>query len=400
MTTMTVWLALALSGVAAVNREPITMGERLSIFSRILGEERTISVWLPERYGCVETRYPVLFLMDGQAHFLHASGTVEFLARNRMIPEMIVVALSSTDRIRDFTPPVTGSPDATCREALFPNQGGAGPFLAFLEQELIPFVDETYRTEPLRVLCGHSFGGLFALFAFVSNSAVFKGYIAASPCLWWDDQRLTRRADAFLEKAQNLRRCVFLTMGREEDPASRQFEAFRQTFQDHDPEGLVWSTLHLTDEHHGSVVLRSVYFGLKVVFEGWSVPESLLTGDLNGVRGHFQKLSTKYGYQVQPPELLLNQMGYAALAREDIATALEIFEFNVKTHSSSANVYDSYAEALEIDQQVKKARKNYERAYQQGLEMNDPNVSCYKRNLDRIVEKMEVHRDSLSRDSL
>ena len=43
-------------------------------------------------------------LTDGEAQFAHTAATVEFLARNARVPEMIVVAIGNTDRTRDLTP--------------------------------------------------------------------------------------------------------------------------------------------------------------------------------------------------------------------------------------------------------------------------------------------------------
>ena len=67
---------------------------------------------------------------------------------NRKIPEMIVVAIQNVDRRRDFTPDKI----ITVREN---NSGGGERFLSFLEEELIPVIDQNFRTEPYRILFGH-----------------------------------------------------------------------------------------------------------------------------------------------------------------------------------------------------------------------------------------------------
>jgi predicted alpha/beta superfamily hydrolase len=50
----------------------------------------------------------VLYLLDGDAHFHSVTGLIQFLGTgingNFVIPEMIVVAISNTDRTRDLTP--------------------------------------------------------------------------------------------------------------------------------------------------------------------------------------------------------------------------------------------------------------------------------------------------------
>jgi len=43
-------------------------------------------------------------MTDGDAHIAHTSSTIEFLARNGRISEVIVVGITNTDRTRDLTP--------------------------------------------------------------------------------------------------------------------------------------------------------------------------------------------------------------------------------------------------------------------------------------------------------
>ena len=59
----------------------ITIGQELSLHSKILQEDRSYLVYLPQSYGNKELapkRYPVLYLLDGEAHFQSASGVVQF----------------------------------------------------------------------------------------------------------------------------------------------------------------------------------------------------------------------------------------------------------------------------------------------------------------------------------
>ncbi len=79
-----------------------------------------------------------------------------------------------TLRDRDFSPTrIPGNPRIS---------GGGPAFLDFLEHELIPFIDRTYRTNTSdRGLLGHSMGGLFALYALEQRPALFQRIVAASP---------------------------------------------------------------------------------------------------------------------------------------------------------------------------------------------------------------------------
>jgi predicted alpha/beta superfamily hydrolase len=98
----------------------------------------------------------VLYLLDGESNFEFTAAIVRFLADNERIPEMIIVAVDSGDvaqRTHDLTPPT----QKEVENRFSPGNGGADDFLAFMSDELLPFVERNYRTRPYRILIGHSF---------------------------------------------------------------------------------------------------------------------------------------------------------------------------------------------------------------------------------------------------
>ncbi len=133
----------------------IQLGIQTTLQSEIMGEARPLLIYTPDGYEQSSATYPVIYLLDGDGHLLHTAGATQFLARNGKMPEVIIVGLPNTDRTRDLTPALS-TPDER-----FPTAGGADTFLSFIADELVPFIDENYRTAPYRILIGHSFGGLF-----------------------------------------------------------------------------------------------------------------------------------------------------------------------------------------------------------------------------------------------
>lgn len=71
------------SSSAQPAQKPIVMGTVRQFHSAILGEDRTLQVSLPETYERTTIAYPVLFLLDGSSHLLHATATTRFLASAR-----------------------------------------------------------------------------------------------------------------------------------------------------------------------------------------------------------------------------------------------------------------------------------------------------------------------------
>lgn len=366
----------------------------LKINSAVLGEERTILVRLPPGYETNKLRYPVLYMTDGNAHISHTSATVEFLAQNGRMSELIVVGITNTDRTRDLSPTHVKTTVAGGDSALqFPTSGGADKFLKFIETELIPDIEKRYRVHPYRILAGHSLGGLFAIHAMVSRPELFNSFVAVSPALQWDNQVAVKRAEDFFKARKEWQGTLFMSLGHEPGPIEDGFYQLKQVLEKNQTKGFEWEAQQLDDEDHGSVVMRSHYLGMRKTFAGWQVPRDPdtggFTGDFKSVEEHYQKLSQKFRYTILAPENLINQMGYQSLVAGRSEEAIAIFKTNVERYPDSANVYDSLAEAYERGERLELAAPLYEKAQTLGQQNQDPNLAIYKANFERVSEKMK-----------
>jgi hypothetical protein len=175
---------------------PLEYGRSYRLESRILGETRVIDVSLPEGYAeHTERRYSVLVVLDGEFEHEIAASIARFYADMSQLPQLIVVGVRNTNRSRDMTPaPAAGFrvPDEA------QGAGGAQKFLGFIGDELVPYLDRTYRTAPMRVLVGHSLGGLFALYSLAQRPDLFTGHVVMEPAAWWNNQKEWRDARAAL----------------------------------------------------------------------------------------------------------------------------------------------------------------------------------------------------------
>jgi predicted alpha/beta superfamily hydrolase len=375
--------------------EPISIGETVTIQSKILGEERTILVSTPPAYDQSSQRYPVLYMTDGGAHLTHTRGTVDFLARLGLMPQVIVVGVNNTDRTRDLTPTHVASRTIDGRVFESPTSGGASKFLDFFEQELFPFVDAQYRTVPLRLFTGHSFGGLFALHALFTRPDMFSAVLSVSPSLNWDEGLPLRQANSFLDGRDELNVTIFVAMADEEegDPAPTRLDRLEKTLSEADADGFEFAVMRMPDENHGSVVLRAHYWGLRKVFEGWRLPTDPETGrfvgGLDGIKAHFAGLSKKYGVTVMPDEMRVNLIGYQVLGQQEFDEAIAIFRFNVELYPESANVYDSLGEALENAGRLDEAFASYAKAADNAARIGDDRLDIFAANRDRAKALME-----------
>jgi predicted alpha/beta superfamily hydrolase len=158
--------------------------------SAIVGDSFSVFVRLPRHYHKnAPQRHPVIYHLDGNAYFDAIGHATSRLARrNKLTSEPILVGigygnayLMDSLRMRDYTFPRARSSDS------LPVSGGGANFYRFIKEELVPYIDGQYRTDPRhRTLMGHSFGGYFALYALLQDTgsqALFTHYVAASPSL-------------------------------------------------------------------------------------------------------------------------------------------------------------------------------------------------------------------------
>jgi predicted alpha/beta superfamily hydrolase len=374
---------------------PITIGEALKLPSAILGEERRILVSTPADYGRHQGRYPVLYLTDGDAHLTHTRGIVDFLARNGLMPNLIIVAIPNTNRTRDLTPTRAFRPLPGGGRQEVPQSGGAGPFLDFFEKELFPYVEANYRTSPYRIFAGHSLGGMLALHILLERPELFNAYVAVSPSLDWDDKLILRRAAEALKPHREFRKTLFVTMGDEEagEPRPNSFDRLQSLLRAVKARGFSWEARPLPDEDHGSVVLRSHYWGLRKVFEGWRLPldrqSRTFRGGLADIQSHYAGLATRLGYPIEVPEQPINQVGYQFLGQKELDKALAIFRYNLALHPASANAHDSLGEALENAGQLAEAREAYARAVELGQKQQDPLLAAFRQHLERLEARVK-----------
>jgi len=365
------------SNLQAGDDNKIVIGEKVIIQSKVLNEERTMLVYLPDGYRRSNKTYPVLYLLDGGFHFHHTSGIVQFLSAQGIIPEMIVVAITNVDRNRDFSPTHVDR---------IPSSGEAGKFLSFLTVELIPFIDQNYRTQDFDILIGHSFGGTFATYALLERPYIFEAYIAISPYLHFDNQYLIKQAETKIIPDYKKNIQFYMTLGDEPAyvPSLTKLESIVETKS---PKHFDFTFIQMKDEDHGSVPHLSIYNGLQAIYSDWQVPRETFIEGLASIEKHYKKISKKYGTKLEVSENTINILGYYYLNNNEFDKAIKVFKENVKRFPSSANVYDSLGETYEKNNQIKKAERNYQKAVELAENVNHPNLKVFTENLSRANQK-------------
>ena len=230
---------------------------RWQLRSTTLGEDRAVRVLLPESHARTTRPYPLLLVLDGEAILFDVAEAARTLAEAGHMPEVVVVGIENTDRIRDLSPPgvpVSGND----------GRGRSDAFVRFLRDELQPALSERFRASGPIWLVGHSSGGLFVHWAVEPEWAV--GVLSLDAPVHLGDGAVARRLLALTEAAVS-RPVRLVSMearfGWPDELWARLVDAAPDT----------WLLVRerLGAETHGSVVAPGSYRGLQALFRDYSV---------------------------------------------------------------------------------------------------------------------------------
>lgn len=205
------------------------------LYSAAVRDSFALFVRLPRGYSHTsKRRYPVVVLLDGNVYVDQLADALREQPRREAV---ILVGVGRQDfqqqdslRQRDYTYPAAPEVDSLLLS------GGGRQFLAFLRQQVLPYLDRTYRTDSSsRTLLGHSLGGYFTLWALVeewkTTTPTFTHYVAASPSLYYANEYLRRQLATLPALAAGPTRQVYLTFGARELSATAEGTATQAALQ-------------------------------------------------------------------------------------------------------------------------------------------------------------------------
>ncbi|MGI4737056.1 MAG: alpha/beta hydrolase [Janthinobacterium lividum] len=263
------------------------LGHPDSLRSTILQETRKFYVHLPAGAtgpAATQKRYPVVYLFDADAQFAAATSMIQYLSTNynTLCPEMIVVGLLHPDRRKDLTPTHVATDPPFWSPGASKTTGGGEPFIAFLEQELLPYIDQRYPTQPRKLLIGHSLGGLAVMQIFVHHTPLFEAYVCLDPSMWWDQQTLLKEAKRALETRRFDGTSLYLGIAHTADEGlevqavltdttaatlhMRSVFALQRYFEHNPHNGLRYRGKYYPDDTHMSVPFIAEYEALRFLF--------------------------------------------------------------------------------------------------------------------------------------
>jgi predicted alpha/beta superfamily hydrolase len=302
----------------------ITIGERHSIFSKVLDEDRPISVYLPPSYNYdTAQKFPVLYILDGDYNFRYVTGLIELQSNiSEQIPEMIVVGISgkgTTTYRKNCKPYIKGVDDS----------GNAEDVVTFIETELMPYVNSHYKTDAYNILGGHSVGGLFVVNTALHHPKLFNQYIAISPAVWWSENAMNDVAKKIFKDTPDFSSDVYVSLADEKGMGVKEFLKFTNSS---------FKFKQFENENHNSVGEPTYKWALGSIFKNWRV-EKLYFDSADELQTAYDKAKNTYGTTFNMPNgILYNTVMYILNKKE--AELLKLKALVEKLYPQSSAYYN------------------------------------------------------------
>lgn len=258
-----------------------TLGINYTIHSKSLKEDRQIQVFVPESYNTTDKKYPVLYMLDGQRLFPFGVSLLKSYTHFRQTPEFIIVGITNKypDRFGHFI-------DIEKR------------FLKFIEEEVISYIDNSFRTTNKRLLFGWEYGGSFVIQTMMDKPHLFDAYLAASP---FPLNNKIEELDQFLSNNPRLNNMLYFSVSPNESQVNIGTRKLDSLLKLKAPKTLNWNYKELVNEEHLSTPYSTIYFGLKKFYRYYpelqfnSLEEFTKAGGLNYVNEYYKKRALDYG---------------------------------------------------------------------------------------------------------
>lgn len=391
----------------AQESEPYSIGKNYWINSKNLKEKREISIYLPENYKSTKTDYPVLYILDGQRYFLNGVLYQHTLKWQDKTPDFIVVGIKTNNRQR---------------RKLFSSD--SKKFIQFLNSELVPYLENNYRTSSKRYLFGWEMAGGLAIEILSSTHNLFSAYFISSPT-HLTDERLQKLSNK-LSQNKNPTELIYFTLGSNEDWALSSIEKLQKILRDNNSPKLKWKYELYEDENHHSTPTLTMHKGLNLYFNDYvylrfkSLKEFEDFGGIDQLKKHFVERGRKYDiskaihkstkhflllqamkennlesfvlfmnefkdyYKTKTRDSWFNRYAQFYLKHNHPNQAIEILNHGQDKFPDSAVLQASLGDAFFSTGNKEKARNHYQKALDLAIKNNDNNINIYKTKIEQI----------------
>lgn len=306
-------------------------------------------VILPDDYAANNHNYPLLLILDGQNYGELVSNNAIFLADAGDIPAHVIVSLNVVDRLKHYTP--TDSVD-------WVGDGGGPQFYQFIEQELLPKLNQEYRLSEIKVLWGHSAAGLYTMYAFLQGDSAFNAFLVNDGSLDWDNHYVVNALKPALEKARKKPTFLYINHSFLDPNAPQEYryiEPILSVLATNQDELLTTKYQAMPNETHGTIPLMGSIDGLRTLYQGYRIPERVIFSGLKAVKHYFQAHKNAIGARDYIPVEVIEQTGLVTLF-SDPKASIKTFEYGLTLYPHSINLHEFLADAYVNSGETKQAK--------------------------------------------
>ncbi|SDS92535.1 hypothetical protein SAMN05192545_2367 [Maribacter dokdonensis] len=296
-----------------VNKEKIEIGERFSLSSQILKEDRDIYISLPSNYDNSIHSYPIIVVMDAEYLFEITSAIVKIKASRNEMPESIIVGIpNNTDKRYDMAFELSNS-----RGEYFFGKGhsNAKDYLKFFREELFPNLNSKYRINSGKTIIGMSptFGPVFE--SFWNEPDLFNGYIVLAAELSLrtiSGETIAQKVLKSIKDSLHPKAAIYIGKAdddlkrRPEEEAKAFNELNQQLVSDSNPR-IEYKFEVIENQNHYGMSITGIQNGLQTIYPSkkWYVPYRDFWNSENPSREiklFYDNLSDDYGFEIVPIE--------------------------------------------------------------------------------------------------
>jgi len=392
--------------VAFAQGSDIVIGQNYAIHSKALNKDKQLQVYLPESYKSSNKKYPVLYVLDGKYYFSNAVAIQTALRVPNVLPEMIVIGINLEWSER--------------RNIMF---NTPEKFLSFIEEDVISFVDQSFRTSNERILFGWEASGFYASNILFHKKQLFDGVIATDGA-HSDEETL----NTFSDFNMSTNKILYVANSDKDIFYVASSNEFSKLLEKTKPENLTWKYQKFNDEVHVSLPYLAMYHGLKYYYHNFNslIYKDIATfyakGGMKHLKEYFKHRGERFGLSTEVSEAAKNNLIWLGLNRNDFKNfeyfmtefkevlstkryqsnywqnrlgkfylknksyeqAKIHFEYSIKHFLGSAEIYSGLGNIYLAQNKKEQAILNFEKAVELSKKDNDNEIKKYKKQLSQV----------------
>lgn len=361
--------------------------------SKVLSEMRSITIHLPKSYQTSGKKYPVIYALDGEYTRLALNGTTDYYCFWDKIPECIVVSIDQNymDTIeKKYQRWIDCSYSWTTG---FPKGRGVD-FKSFISDELIPFIDSSFRTTRFRTIVGHSFTANYVNYFLTDKEPVFTGYVAISPYY------ATNGLDSLKTIIDKLNTPIFYYVASGELDLSghkTSVNEFDKLFSKIENENFIYGKFEMKDNQatHYTIFPIALPSAIEHLFSAYGAISEAEFQKLLKVedkvaylKQRYEQIERVYGISLSIREDDLNFVGYGISKKKQWDQLKQIAELTKEIYPESFLGYWTMGEYFEKTNDLAAALVQYEKGLSK-LGEDVLNISDFQKEIDRVKSKMK-----------